>query len=237
MEKEYRLFIFILLCVGGVLYADPRIALFFQPERAVEIENMTAVKKLHKELRMSHKLSHHMIPDDMKASLVEGIIATYGGYIGVSDHNGELSFPRKHQKSIIDVIITPEIVPVSLFESTIMHWKRVAGIPAILYRCEEKYDAQAEEYYWETQQSALPDDMIIPLAAIVIIADPHDIRIELGRSSTNETGNLILPHVYVKKEINTELYSSYILTIRHLFKPIQTEENREPLEISTQIID
>ena len=60
---------------------------------------------------------------------------------------------------------------------------------------------------------------------------------ETGRKITNESGNLVLPDIYVKKGTSIIDNSLYVLTIRHLFKPVETEENREPLKILTHIVD
>ena len=231
MKKRYHIHLMLLLFIGWSINADPRIALFFKSEPLTDAERMS------KKLQKPGKLAKYVAKGMLTASLVEGIIATYGGFVASSNYNGELSFPRKHQKAIVDIIITPEIIPVPLFESTILHWKRVPGAPAIMYRCEQLYNAQKEHYYWQTQEVPLPENMSIPLAAIVIIAKPKNVRMEVGDTITNETGNLVLPDIYVKKGINIIENSSYMLTIRHLFKPIQTEENREPLKIVTQIID
>lgn len=231
MRKNNYVHLIVLLSISCSLYADPRIVLFLKEEP------LTDAEKISKKLAKPAKLAKYAAKGMLTSSLVEGIVATYGGFVTASDYNGELSFPRKHQKNSVDIVITPEVIPVPLFESTMVNWKRVPGVPAVMYRCQEMYNAQKEEYYWHVQEVPLSDDMTIPLAAIIIIAQPKNVRMDIGDNPTNETGNFVLPNVYVKKGIDTLKNSSYMLLIRHLFKPIQTEENREPLKILTQILD
>ncbi len=83
----------------------------------------------------------------------------------------------------------------------------------------------------------MPEDNKIPLSAIVITADPKNVVVNAGETVTNETANLVLPDILVRKGINIVKNSSYMLTVRHLFKPVETEEKREPLKMITHIID
>lgn len=231
MRKSNYIHVIISVSIFCGMYADPRIVLFFKAEQ------MTDAEKISAKLKQPGKLAKYRAKGMLTSSIVEGIIAVYGGYVAASDYNGELSFVRKHQKNNVVVVITPEIVPVVLFESTIINWKRVPGVPATMYSCEQMYDAQKGDYYLKTEEMPLSEDMSIPLAAVIIIAQPKNIRMEIGNSPATETGNFIVPTLYVKKGINTLKNSSYMLTIRHLFKPTRTEENRETLKILTQISD
>lgn len=230
MKKNYYPYLisFIFCCT---IKSGPNLTLFFTPEPLTDIE------KISQKLKKPGKLAKYKVKGAMQPSIVQGIMAIYGGYISTSDYNGELSFPRKHQKATIDIIVTQEIVPVPLFESTILRWKRIPGLPAHMYVCEKIYDGQKDQYYWQTSEVPILEDMAVPLAAIVIIAKPKNISMEIGKTVTQASENLVLPNIFVKKGINIIENSTYMLTIRHLFKPVNMEENREPLKIITQIID
>jgi hypothetical protein len=230
MKKTYyiHLLLLLLICVKGE--ASPAITLFFR------LQPLSDAEKISQKLREPGKLAKYKVKG-MQSSQVEGILATYGGYVTASDYNGEISFPRKHQKTGVDILITSEVVPVPLFENTILHWNRVQGVPAKVYSCEQRYDDKKGQHYWETQEIPLTDDLIIPLSTVIIIAKPKNVTMNVGNTPTNESTNLVLPDVYVKKGINIIKNSSYMLTIRHLFKPVETKENREPLKILTHIID
>jgi hypothetical protein len=231
MKKINCIHLILLLAISCLVYAEPRIVLFFKQEP------LTDAEKIHEKLKKPGKIAKYTVKGMMQTSPIEGFIGIYGGYVSASDYNGELSFPRKHQKNIVDIIITPEVMPVPLFESTIHHLNRIAGLPATMYRCEFIHNDQKNEDYWQTSEIPLPEDLAIPLSAIVIIAKPKNIRMEIGKTSAHESGNFVLPNIFVKKGITTIDNSLYMLTIRHLFKPVETEENREPLKILTQIAD
>lgn len=231
MRKNNYIYLILLASVFCRIYADPRIVLFFQAEQMSDAEKISA------KLKKPGKLARYAANGMLRSSIVEGIISAYGGYVATSDYNGELSFPRKHQKNNIVIVITPEIAPVVLFESTINAWKRLPHVPAAMYRCEQIYDAQKDGYYLKTEEIPLSEDMNIPLAAVIVIAEPKNVRMEIGTTPAIETGNFVVPTLYVKKGINTLENSSYMLAIRHLFKPTRTEENRETLKTLTQIGD
>jgi hypothetical protein len=168
---------------------------------------------------------------------IAGILVTYSGYVTTSDYNGEVIFPRKHQKSAVDIIVTPELAPVALFENTVHHWELIPGVPAAMYSCEQKYNEKTEQHYWETKEMNLPADRKIPLASLVIIAKPKNIVIPSGVTPARETANLVLPPIYVIKGINIVANSTYMLTIRHLFKPLESKNKREPFQLLTHVIE
>lgn len=221
----------ILLIISSGAHGGPRITLFLKPEM------LTDAEKISQKLRKPGKLAKYTARGMLKSSCLEGIFATYGGYLTSSDYNGEVSFPRKHMENKIAIVITPQIVPIPLFENTILNFSRVPGLPASMYVCEQIHDEQKNQYYWQTNEISILEDMNIPLTAIVIIAKPKNMRMNVGKTLINESSNFILPDVFVKKGTNSIENGLYMLTIRHLFKPVETEENREPLKILTQIID
>jgi len=230
MKKNYYVVVFpLLLLVILKIEASPTITFFFRPLHDIE--------HINKKIKKPGKLAKYTARGMVNHAPVSGLLVTYGGYVTSSSYNGEVIFPRKHQKSVITIAVTPEMAPVALFENTILHWKFIQGIPAKMYLCEQKKEDKTGLYHWETQEMSLPIDNVIPLTTLVIIANPKNIIINVGKTPTLETANLVLPDIYVKKGINIIENSSYMLTVRHLFKPIETEEKREPFKIFTQVID
>lgn len=230
MKKNYYVLgLPLLLLVFMGINANPTITFFFRPFHDME--------KVNKKIRKPGKLARHTVHGIVEHAPVAGILVTYGGYVTTSSYNGEIILPRKHQKAAVTILITPEMVPIPLFENTILHWKLIPAIPAKMYSCEQKFHDKTGQCYWATQEIPLPEDGIIPLAAVIIVADPKNIVINSGETVTNETANLVLPDIQVKKGINIIENSSYMLTIRHLFKPVGTEEKREPFKMLTHIIE
>jgi hypothetical protein len=230
MKKNYYVLgLSLLLLVSLVIEASPTITFFFKP--------LGDVEKIIKKLKKPGNLAKHTIRGIIQPAPVAGILVTYAGYVASSDYNGGIVLPRKHYKSMVTIVVTPEMVPVPLFENTYLHWNLISGVPAKMYSCEQKYDEMKEEAYWDVQELSFLAGNQIPVSAIVIVAKPKDIVINVGTTPTVTSANLVLPEVYVKKGINIVKNSSYMLTIRHLFKPITVEEKPEPFKMLTHIND
>jgi hypothetical protein len=229
MKKSYYVLVSSLLFSFVKIAADPTITFFFKP--------FPDIKKVTQKMKKPGRLAKHTVRGIVQHAPVAGILVTYAGYVKASNYNGEVVLPRKHQKTEITILVTPEMTPIALFENTILHWQLIPELPAQMYSCELKQNSKTGGYYWETQEVALPEDNKIPLSAIVIIADPKNIVVNLGESTTNETANLVLPDIFVRKGINIVKNSSYLLSVRHFFRPIDMEEKREPLKMITHVID
>jgi hypothetical protein len=205
------------------------ISFFFKPFHSPE--------KIVSNLTKPDALATHTINGIINHVPIAGIFATYAGFITTSDYNGEVIFPRKHTKPVVDIIITTEIIPVALFENTIDHWRLAKGVHAEMYRFTEHYNKETDEYFWQSERIDLPADKKIPLSAMIIIAKPNNIFIPSETAPTIKSANLVLPTLYVEKGINIVLNSTYILHIRHLFKPVDLQKKRQPLRIMTHVID
>ena len=230
MKKNYYVLgLSLLLLVCVMVEASPTITFFFKP--------LGDIEKVAKKLKKPGNLAKHTVHGIIQPAPVAGILVTYSGYIASSDYNGEITLPRKHQKSMITIVVTPEMVPVRLFENTFLHWNLITGVPAKMYSCEQKYNERTQQTYWDVQESPFLAGNQIPISAIVIIAKPKDVTMNIGTTPTLDTANLVLPDVYVKKGINIIKNSSYMLTIRHLFKPVEIAEKPEPFKMLTHIID
>lgn len=229
MKKNYDVVVSLLL-ISAVwqTVCNPTITFFFEPYHDME--------DVHKQIKKPGNLAKHAAHGIIKHVPIAGILVTYGGYITTSSYNGEIVLPRKHQKAAVTILVTPEMTPIPLFENTILHWKLIPDAPAKMYLCEQKYD-ERKGVYWNIQEVSLPHDDVIPLATIVIVANPKDIVIKTGETPTRETANFMLPDIGVRKGIRIIENSSYMLAIRHLFKPIETAEKPEPFKMLTHVIE
>jgi hypothetical protein len=229
MKKHYYSLTSLLLITYAHLTGSPVISFFFKP--------LPDTQKMAQKLKNPGKIAKHTIHGIAEHNQVAGICATYSGYIDTSDANGEISFPRKHRKDAVEIIITTQLEPIPLFENTIKHWQLLPETDAVMYSVKELYDEKSKEYNWHTQKVALPSDRVIPQDAIVIIAKPTNIVIPLEITKTIQTANLTLPPLYVKKGINIVSSSAYMLNIRHLFRPVESQEKRAPLRLTTLLLD
>jgi hypothetical protein len=165
----------------------------------------------------------------------QGIFATYGGYLVVSDYNGQITFPRMQQKEQLTLIITEKIEPVFMLGNTIHHWT-LPNIPASLYSIERKEDPQLKLFYWNVQETKEPDNKIIPITSIVIFAKPKNIIVPQGITITHDNPQFVLPTIYATKNINDLAPALSVLKIRAFFGPLSiTNKKENDTYYSTQI--
>lgn len=119
---RYIPIIFSIAClfIGQNSLCDVVITTFFRDYPTVEKEH---AQQLSHNLGFSKKLARHQIEKIADHNLRAGIFATYAGYVHASDVKGQLTFPRKHTRPFLYVIITNNIVPIIMIQNTIHHWK------------------------------------------------------------------------------------------------------------------
>jgi len=206
------------------LSADPVITLFLREYPADTERAQSMMNKLGK----PGKIARYRVNNVTHQPLVAGIFATYAGYLEVSSYNGQLTFPRRHDKPLLYLVITPRLTPMIMFANTIHHWEYEPGVPAALFVCERKNDEKTGLYFWDVKDIPMPDNNVIPLESLVLIAKPQNFYVPTGITLTNETQNLMVPDIYVKKGINKLTNSLYILNLAHFFSPEQFLYKKEP---------
>lgn len=172
-------------------------------------------------------------------TLATGIFATYGGFIQSASVDDEIVFPRKHTNPLLYIVVTPQIVPIIMFELTIHHLEFDRSQKTAFYKAVRKPSStNPKELVWEINPEELPADNRIPLESIVIFAKPSYIEVPTGTIPTLNNPNLLLPDIYVKKGINVVNNAFYVLTINNFFRPVETAYKKEPLRvISTTVGD
>lgn len=164
---------------------------------------------------------------------IEGVSVSYLGYVTFSDHNGQVSFPRKQQTDTIQLLVTPRILPVyMLAPTTIHHWQLHPNMPAAMYSITQHYDNVTGIYYFKTKKINLPENQRIELNTIIIYAHPEEIYVPEGASLTKYTTNLTLPDIYAK-HIQLADNALYVLSIKEYFEQINKEYKNETLDIAT----
>lgn len=146
-----------------------------------------------------------------------GIFATYGGFLDVSDSAGQISFPRKHTKPFLYLIITTKMTPIIMSGNTIDHWELEEDEPAAVYKFEQIYDEEFRIHYWQVTQEPIPANNIIPLESLAIFVDPKYVYVPLGISLFKESPHLILPDIYLKPGFDLNTQALYILNLTHYF--------------------
>jgi hypothetical protein len=176
-------------------------------------------EKIAQKLKNPGKIARQTVNGILHHNFVAGIFSTYAGYIDITDLNGQTFFPRKHNAPILHVVITEKIIPVTMFANTIHHWELIPGTPAAFYTFEKKQDAQTGLYFWDVHPEQKPENNIIPLESLTLIANPETIYVPIGITVTDDTANFLLPPLYVKKQLDITHNALYMLHISHLFSP------------------
>jgi hypothetical protein len=148
---------------------------------------------------------------------IAGIISTYAGYMNTSDLNGQVVYPRRHMSAKIYLLITQTITPVFMAQNTIHHWELNPGIPAQLFEAEREQEKESGEFYWHIEEIPLPADNVVPLESILIFGKPNNIVVQTGLIATTKMNELMLPDIFVKRDLNIIMNALYILNIRHFF--------------------
>jgi hypothetical protein len=156
-----------------------------------------------------------------------GIFVTYGGYLVISDFNGQVSFPRMQQKTDFILIVTEQIKPILMIGNTIHHWEIVPTVPASSYSITKKQDNGTKLFYWEVQSIANPENNIIPLNSIVIFAKSKNIIVPTGITLSNDNPQLILPPVYSVKSNANVIPTLKVLQVRQFFGTLRLDNKKE----------
>ncbi len=146
---------------------------------------------LYKDVIKSYK-SKHELPT---------IMCMYAGNIALSTPDGQISFPRLQQKSEMYILVTDKIIPAYMIApATIANWMIDPKVPTEMYLMKLEYDKKTNLSYWQTSKVELPKDNNIPLNTLIFIADPSTMYIPLGATITDQSSNIVLPTIYIKKD-------------------------------------
>ena len=214
-------------------HADQLIMQYLVPYPTADIiaqSSTKLAKKIHRPGKLASTTAKHIIP-----ASVAGIFATYGGYLTISDLNGEIAFGRRHTKPFIYYIVTELFTPILIGGNTIHHWELVEGSPAKMYKMAFITNEQTGVTFWEITAEPLPTDKFIPLESLVIIANPKYVYVPLGIIPANASPHLIFPDVYIKPGMNLTEHALYMLNLSQYFGAIIPIYKKEPLRYSRQL--
>jgi hypothetical protein len=154
-----------------------------------------------------------------------GIFVTYFGFKASSDHNGQISFPRKHQNPKFSVLVCNDIEPQFMTDNTIYTWNIKKGSKHSFYHVERIVDEKTKLTFWSVEKKDTPSDEHIPLNTIVVHASPDALRIPTGITITSKSEQLVLPTIYVKSNIKLSENALSFLQNNDFFSPVQTAFN------------
>lgn len=202
----------------------------------LRIRSYPTTENIIKNLKKPGIIAHHTL-QSIHHGPITGIFATYAGYLEASNSDGFITFPRKNTVPKLNILITPQITPIVMFEQTIQNWQIIPGIPARWYSIERVTDTETSLLYWQIQEAPTPSDLFIPLDTIVIIAEPQNIYFPVGITLTDGGPNLVLPSIYTRPELHIIENSLYILQLAHFFRPAQVLHVKKELYYAEQLND
>ena len=228
MKIKFALYSFVLLALlhNYCLYAEPIITFFMYPYPI----NSQMIEKLGNKLQKPGKIAKYTHAGLAYGTLVSGIFSTYAGYITTSDVNGQTTFPRKQAQTTVQILITTKVTPIVMTGNTLANWQLEEGTAAIMYTLAQKEDTDTQLSFWETQEATLPETGIIPLDAIVIFAKPKNVYIPRGITIAQESPNLVLPNMYIRKGVKNAQNALYVMNINHYFGPVKYLYQQKPTE-------
>lgn len=193
----------------------------------LSLKQLLEPQQILKSLKKSTATAKYTFNGLQKYRPVEGVFATYAGFMTNSDSNGQILLSLKHKTSLFYILVTQSLEPVTMFGNTVHHWELLPGAPAVFFKCELNMSENHKEQFWHIEHAAIPADNIIPLEAIVLIADPRFVTIPTGMSVASKGPNIILPDIYITKGINIVKNAAYMLNIRHLFGNITLNRQKQ----------
>jgi len=220
MKNRYLLFVSISwLLIQCSLSAEKTISLYIQPFPHVVTEEKA--QAINNKISSPGYIAHKTVKSAYSDQINSGIFSTYAGFLTSSKYDGEIMFPRKHEAPSIIMVITSKIMPVTMMYNTISHWEIEPQVDAEFYTIERKKDDETELFYWDVAPLERPKNNIIPLTSLIIIAQPKNTYVPIGSTLTNDSEQLVLPDIYVKKNIQSSQNSLYILNLKQFFGPIK----------------
>lgn len=223
-----------ILCNTNI-FAINTLSFFIRPYP--DIDTQQAAHTVAHKIQTPGKLAKYMMPHIEDDSVIGGIFSTYAGYLSYSDPDGKTSFPLRHNEPLTYYLITPEIFPVMMFGNTIDRWDIIKDVPASLFKVEKKKDEDLGEYYWQVTAMPLPEDKKIAKRTVVVFAKPSNIYIPEGVTPISNNSQMILPDLYVKKNISKAQEALYVLTIKQFFAPLTKGYQHEPLRHIVQMTE
>ncbi len=183
-----------------------------------EYPEKSNVKNVNKTIKECSLLKNHFqtICKSYDISHNFAIFSTYAGYLSMSNINGQIVFPRKVVNDSVNLLVTNKIRPVFMFGSTIAFWE-IQDPDSKMYLLEREQDKDTKLFFWQTKEKQLPASKRVPVQTIIIIAEPKEIYVPIGATPTKHSANLILPDIYVRKNIDNISNILFVLNIKPFF--------------------
>ena len=228
-----------LISTCNTMIADHIVTFFMRPYPHLEktekaISKEYAAKKSAK-LKMAGKIAKYTLRSILESNTAAGIFCTYSGQLAISNPDGQVTFARRQQDKAVKLLVTKKINPILMEKQTIHHWEFELDADAALYLVEQKEDQETSVQFWDIEKLPIPEDNNISLDTIVIFAKPSAIFVPEGIIPTEHGMQLILPDIYVKKNVDKLSSSLYVLNLKRFFNFTKRRYKTKEKQFSIQI--
>lgn len=162
--------------------------------------NEAELSSTSQKLAQPNYLHQSIVKNYIKNHFLPGIVCFYAGRSTTSTPDGQITFHRRQQTPNMHILISEKVIPAYMVApSTIHNWRIDPTQSSEMYLMELKHDPQTTLSYYLTKKVDLPKDNNIPLNTLIFIADPKTMYIPLGATIVDNSPNIVLPDIYIKK--------------------------------------
>lgn len=159
------------------------------------------------------KRHHRHLKNEEKKTI--GVVATYAGNVETSDLESDISFPRKHVEDRLQLIVTPKITPIIRQNKLISHWEIESKKHTKLYNFTLTADDKGN-INWLVQETTMPEDKIVPIDSVIIIANAKNVYVPTGTIKTTQSKNLNIPPIFIKRTFRTNNNALFVTNLNFL---------------------
>ena len=192
------------------------ISIFLEP-----LYNAPKRLHLHEKLKKPGIINRTIIKHYVTSTSSKGIFATYAGFVSYSDNNGQIFFPRKHEKDEITYVLTQKIKPIILQSNTVNFFVVAPNANVAYVKAERLFDQQRKIHYWHVANQSIPETRRIPIFSINIFVKPQHIVIPEGDFVADDSPHLILPPIFTTSDISREAHALLFLKVSKFFSPVK----------------
>lgn len=231
--KYYCLSLVFLSLFQQFISAEASIIAFFRYEKPfINLETELLQEKIEKPGKISRWGLKQLLAIPLSTL---GIIGAYAGFSTVSNSIGQLTFPRKHAKDEIIVVVTQKIKPVIVRGQTVRNFIVTPGATAQWYTFIREPAGTIPVPHWQVKPYAATETERIPADALIIFAKPEDIVIPQSPIATIGGTSLLLPTLLVTKQYRVEPNALQFLKVSKYFATVKPAYRYLPSRFATNI--
>ena len=246
ITKKYILSIlFITMLIGNDALFGGNNTMIIQFKHAPE-SILNDVKQTFEKEQKKAESTNDALHEALKPNL-GGFTCLYGGYRSTTNKHGLISFPLRHPKDSVPVVITPAVNLVRFKGNTIETFKGGTEAKRYLFIKKtvvtkddtaanaqppttppppgEQQPGTKETHHWEVTEQPVKAGETIDETSIIIVTNTNNIAVMPGKYMTGKTEQLVLPFViYVIGNTDNDKNTLKLLDTEGFFELILIDE-------------